>query len=169
MKINGFYLYLTGRTGTRLNVINAVQMILDYENMYYVKRIADASERKYTDEDYEEHEVISKENNLRLYRQLEEKHRDTIYQKRPNPMGSKLQEMEGRFEELSTAYQVKVLLEILKLSQRLNQGADLTLVGGSKKTGVSLINKKITELKECKIVNQSVTGMYVNEVDLLKK
>lgn len=169
MKINGFYLYLTGRTGTRLNVVNAVQMILDYENMYYVKRIADASERKYTDEDYEEHEVISKENNLRLYRQLEEKHRDTIYQKRPNPMGSKLQEMEGRFEELSIAQQVKVLLEILKLSQRLNQGADLTLVGGSKKTGVSLINKKITELKECKIVNQSVTGMYVNEVDLLKK
>lgn len=169
MKINGFYLYLTGRTGTRLNVVNAVQMILDYENMYYVKRIADASERKYTDEDYEEHEVISKENNLRLYRQLEEKHRDTIYQKRPNPMGSKLQEMEGRFEELSIAQQVKVLLEILKLSQRLNQGADLTLLGGAKKTGTSKIGKKISELQECKVINQSVTGMYVNEVDLLKK
>lgn len=84
-------------------------------------------------------------------------------------MGSKLQEMEGRFEELSIAQQVKVLLEILKLSQRLNQGADLTLLGGAKKTGTSKIGKKISELQECKVINQSVTGMYVNEVDLLKK
>lgn len=82
-------------------------------------------------------------------------------------MGKKLEEWQEKFEDLDIPEQIKVLLEILKLSQRLNQGADLRQLGGKKETGVSSLNKKISELEECKLINQSVTGLYKNEVDLL--
>lgn len=167
MKINGFYVYLTGRTGKQLYVANAVQLALNYEQMRYIKRITDADGRSYAEEDYEEHAFITKEKNLQLYCELKEKQMNTVYRNRPNPLGNKLDDWQEKFVELTISQQIRVLLEMLKLTQRVNQGVDMTLLGGSKKAGVSLINKKLSDLKECKLVNQSVTGLYVNEVDLL--
>jgi CRISPR-associated endonuclease Csn1 len=45
--------------------------------------------------------------------------------------------------------------------------ADLKEIGGSSKTGVTLISKKISGYRECKLINDSVTGLYEKEVDLL--
>ena len=63
--------------------------------------------------------------------------------------------------------QIYVLLQILQLSQLTNQGADLVEIGGVKKTGVATLNKIISDKTEFKLVNQSVTGLYENEIDLL--
>ena len=50
IKVNGFFLYLTGRSGDRLLVCNAVQLVLSYEQIKYVKEITKAAEQKYTEE-----------------------------------------------------------------------------------------------------------------------
>ena len=63
--------------------------------------------------------------------------------------------------------QIYVLMQILQLSQLTNIGADLTDIGGVKKTGVATLNKKISDKYEFKLINQSVTGLYTNEIDLL--
>lgn len=60
LKVNGFYLYLTGRSNNRLTVMNAVQMVLDYESLLYIKRITEANDRGYMQKDYEDHETIHK-------------------------------------------------------------------------------------------------------------
>lgn len=45
--------------------------------------------------------------------------------------------------------------------------ANLALIGGDTGTGVMRISKKITGAQEFVLVNQSVTGVYENRIDLL--
>ena len=98
---------------------------------------------------------------------MQEKHLNQIYNRRPNPVGMKLESGEEKFVNLSIKKQIYVLKQILQLSQRGNQGADLTDIGESKKTGVSLVSKEVTKKQEFKLINKSVTGLYENEIDLL--
>ena len=49
----------------------------------------------------------------------------------------------------------------------MNTGADLKCIGGSSKTGVTMINKKISDNVEFKLINESVTGLFRKEVNLL--
>ncbi len=168
IKVDGFYLYLTGRTGNQLSVCNAVQMSLSAGMVKYVRKISIANERYAADKEFEKDENISVQKNLELYEILKEKHLNQIYGKRPNPVGEKIEKGIEKFRSLSVRKQIYVLLQILQLSQLSNQGADLLEIGGEKKTGTSKLNKNITEKQEFKLINQSVTGLYENEIDLLR-
>lgn len=167
MKINGYYAYISGRTGNQVLTMNAVQLVLNYEWELYIKKLSDVVERNVEEEELEDSEVITKEKNKQLYHELMLKHRDFIYSRRPNPVGNKLAEWEERFGVLNPKEQIIVLNEILKLSQRQNQGINLKLIGEGTRVGVSAMNKKISGLYECKIINQSVTGLFTSEMDLL--
>lgn len=166
IKVEGFYLYLTGRTGNHLFVSNAVQMVLDYESQYYIKKFILLCADKKNDEQLEKY-GISRKDNLRLYDLLVEKHREQIYSRRPNPVGNKLKDWRNKFVELSIQEQIYVLNQILQLSQGSNMGADLKSIGGVQKTGVMTLNKKITDKCEFKLINISPAGLYRNEIDLL--
>ena len=167
IKGNGFYLYLTGRAGKQLLVSNAVQMALSLKYLIYIKKITKEIERGSDNNELELNEYIIKEDNLKLYDVLTDKHLNQIYKKRPNPVGEKLVQWREKFIELSLSEQLSVLTQILQLSQLTNQGADLTAIGGVKKTGVATLNKVISDKLEFKLINQSVTGLYENEIDLL--
>ena len=96
-----------------------------------------------------------------------DKHNNTIYSQRPNPVGEKLVKRREEFINLNLNDQVTVLLEILKLTQIALGGANLKLIGEAEKTGVMLISKDITTLVEMVLINQSVTGLYEQRVNLL--
>lgn len=164
LKVNGFYLYLTGRTGERLLVCNAVQLVLPEKQLNYIKKIT--KEGIYSEDDYKRQEV-SKQQNQELYNELEQKHSKLIYARRPNPVGGKLTKGKSIFEKLPLDRQIYVLLQILQLSQLINQGADLRDIDESKGTGVTKIAKEILSNQEIKLINQSVTGLFENEIDLL--
>ncbi len=166
IKVDGFYLYLTGRSGSKLLVSNAVQMLLDYESQYYIKKIIPLCSGKKTDEQLEKYEITRKDN-LQLYDLLLEKHKNHIYSKRPNAVGNRLAEWQDKFAGLSVQEQVYVLCQILQLSQGSNMGANLKAIGGVEKTGVMTLNKKITDKSEFKLINISPAGLYRAEVDLL--
>ena len=167
IKVNGFYMYLTGRSGNRLSVCNAVQMVLLQEWMLYVKEITKAIGAEFTDEYIEKKGTISKTKNRQLYDLLCEKHLNCIYKLRPNPVGENLIKGKEKFDKLSILEQIYVLLQILQLSQLINQGANLELIGLAKNTGITKISKIISNCNEFKLINQSITGLYENEVDLL--
>lgn len=166
IKVDGYYLYLTARTGRSLSISNGVPLILSYENIKYIRNIS-----KYISNgknvDIKEVKYITKEENIELYDVLREKHIGKFYSKRPNPIGSKLDEGRELFEKLDLAEQVKVLNEILKLTKLSNLVADLSLIGASTQTGKMSISKKISEKSEFKLINKSITGLYENEIDLL--
>ena len=74
-----------------------------------------------------------------------------------------------KFETLPTEQQCIVLNEILHLLQCKPLVADLTLLGGKKGVGSMKVDKVIsqTKCKQAKMFNQSITGLFEQEVDLL--
>lgn len=168
IKVDGFLMYLTGRTGNRLAVLNSVEMKLPNEWNTYIKRLVAFS----TSADMNEcsgafKDIVTKEKNCLLYSILTEKHYTGIYSKRPNPVGEKLKAWKEQFEVLAIDKQVYVLMQLLQLSSNNNQGADLQYLGGVAKTGVALLNKTINGYKEFTLVSLSPTGIYKSETDLL--
>ena len=167
IKVNGFYLYLTGRSENRLRVCNAVQLALGSNEVEYVRNITKANEKDLSSEKITEGNVISEQKNIELYDKLTDKHLNKLFSKRPNPVGEKLVTGKDKFIGLPLKGQISVLLEILKLSQLINTGANLKLIGESNATGTIKISKVISKNEEFKLINQSVTGLYENEIDLL--
>ncbi len=177
LRINGFDCYLSGKTGNRLIVINAEELKLDSKQVHYAKKMKNVSDINLSEEQIridadriakktDGDEVgITREDNIRFYELLEKKHIEGIYSRRPNPIGTTLKRRNDIFAKLPLDKQVNVLLEILKLSGRVNE-ANLAQINESQHSGKSLINKKISELKSCFLISQSVTGLYEQYTDL---
>lgn len=168
---NGYFMYISGKTGNQIIMRNAVNLCLSQEWITYIKLV----------EKYVNHGVLvdkplksngnkvylTKERNEYLYQILLTKHQEGIYRNRPNPVGEKLQGWMEIFDGLALEEQCVVLAELLKLTMIGLPSADLSILGGAKKTGVTLISKNITDEKEVRLINQSVTGVYENSIDLL--
>jgi len=161
IKRNGFYLNITGKTGDQFIVSNAVPLILAPSWAKYIKKIEKTIETQFLERE------VSKEKNNGLYEELESKHLSCIFKTRPNPIGNILKEGKAQFKELDEKSQCLVLAQIMQISQLSNMGANLELIGGSAKSGISLISKKISGVDEFVLVNQSVTGLFRSEIDLL--
>jgi CRISPR-associated endonuclease Csn1 len=161
IKINGYWYYLTGKSLDKLTVCNAVPMILDSKYSDYIKKIENTLTNNYMDKN------ITTKMNEELYEILMKKHTESIFSKRANPIGPLLTEGQPLFAQLKPTDQCYVLAEILKLSQTANTGADLRLIGGKKQSGIMGVNKHISLLAECILVNQSISGLHSNRTNLL--
>ena len=172
LKINGFYLHLTGRTGKQLLVRGAVQLCIDEELYNYTKKIY-----KYLDRNKEAKKVIeitkydeiTKMDNTKLYNEIVSKLNDTIYQYQPNCQGKKLIDYRESYEKLCLEEQCYVLGQILQLTKCANLGADLKLVGGSNQSGTMKISNSIMNCREVYIIHQSITGLYERWINLLRE
>ena len=162
VKINGYYGYISGRTDERITLRNAVMMCLTKDWIKYIKKIENIESKGYIED------IITEEKNIKLYNILLNKHKSTIFSKRPNPVGGKLENGFEKFKKLTKEEQCKVLIQVLKLSIIGNISADLKLIGESTSTGIMRVNKKISNLDECILIYQSPAGLYERKVDLLK-
>lgn len=58
---------------------------------------------------------------------------------------------------------------IIKVLHANVETGDLTLIGEAKQSGLLTISSKIQpSIKELKLINQSITGLFEQETDLLK-
>lgn len=161
VKVNGYFVYITGRSVNSIMLKNAVSMKLSAKYTRYIHYL-----EKYKREDRINSEISDVEN-IELYRAIMNKHDTGIYTLRPNPSYKVLKDGENRFLALEINDQCNVLLEILNLTSIGVQPADLTAIGASKNTGKMKMNKKITGNSEVVLINRSVTGLYESQVDLL--
>ena len=168
IKVDGFFLYLTGRSNNSLFVSNAVELSMDYKWQNYIKRILQIVDGNQENSSWNEKSGITKEKNNLLYDILVQKHCKEIYSKRPNSISKVLCNGKEQFELLSLSEQIYVLTQVLQISGAGNRGADLKKIGGVEKTGVAMLNKKISIYEEFKLINQSPTGLYRLETDLLR-
>ena len=159
--INGYYAHMTGKTGKQITLRNAINLCVSQEWIGYIKRLETGLDKGYF------HNLISKDRNTALYELLLEKHLNSIYAKRPNPIGHMLRNGRSAFEDLSLEGQAKALINILQQSGIGFPNSDLTSIGGSAHSGVMLTSKNISKNKEIKLINESVTGLYRQEIDLL--
>lgn len=162
IKVNGYFLYLTGKSGVQLSVSNATSLILDKEWTGYVKKLEKFSETQILDD------MICTEKNIELYDILQEKYTNGIFGRRPNPIGEKLSTRNELFETLNLEEQSHVLYNVLKAASITGNNTDLSLINGNKNDGNMAPNKKISLNDSFYLINQSVTGLMEKVTDLLK-
>ena len=167
LRVCGFDLYFTGRGGGDLLLTsNAVQLKIgnenDRENLFWRFYISKLS--KYGDS---KSEIISEDKNAQLYEIFTRLNSEGIFSKRPNSIGNLLCKGEEVFKQLPIDNQIDTLLSIIKVFGIENQGIDLTSINGKQRSGKMTINKRISDKAEVLLINQSVTGLYENTIDLL--
>ena len=164
IKLNGFKYYVGGKTDDSFYIDSGTSLILDEEtNKLFGKLV------KYCNSDFKrkEDEYINIKNNLELYNILVLKKESSYYE---NKKLNKLEEFKkqvtiDKYKNLSLEDQCSVLLEILNTLTDKNSTYDL------KKIGISVYraktSMKLNSYTSFKVINQSITGLFENEIDIL--
>ncbi len=176
LNIDGFRMYLSGRTNDRLIINCAHQLLLGEEEERYLKRVMkftdNAAEYARTHRDGEYKIVaadkITPEENLHLYDVFTAKLENPPYGIMLKKQAAVLRQGRERFIALPTEGQCALLCQILKLLTRTGNRADLREVGGVANAGVLLANSRISNYQRAEIIYQSPTGLIEKTVDLLK-
>ena len=167
--VDGFHMWLSGRTGNQLIFKGANQLILSQDEIIILKRILkyvnrQKENRNATLTDYDKLTEIEL---IELYDKFLYKIKNTVYHVR---LGAQIKTLEGNREvfcKLSNEEKCLVLSEILHMFQCQSGAANLKLIKGPASAGILVMNNNITGCKKISIIHQSVTGVFENEMDLL--
>ena len=178
IKIDGFYYYFGGKSNERFYIDNAVQLLLPVEAQFYIKLIdkfiSGQSENKGINVINVSScnpltgilECLSSTITLKLFDILVDKLNQPIYL---SMKGNKVEELEllGReyFINLSLEEQCIALSDILNLITNINTTVSLNSV--NLKASRKVVSFNVSKLKEFKIINESITGLYSNEVTIV--
>ena len=184
VEIDGYKMYIGGKTDSNIYMDSAYQLKRidkkdEMNNQYnkYIKKLIKykseldnaKKEKKEVRSARREYLGIDKELNVKLFDVLYYKMTNTIYKNRPGMKNIITSISQGR-EKIKFASindQVKLLTEIIKVFKVGGDGIDLTVIGGSKSTGILKINKKMSNKNSIILINQSPTGLYERKIDLL--
>lgn len=160
-KRNGYFVYLTGRSGNQLILQNAVNLVLAYDEISYIHKLEKYSLSSIADD-------LTSEKNVGLYDVLSNKFNGSIFKDRPNPVGKLLISGRDKFLDLNLEEQCYVLIQIFNLSKIGVAKADLKLIGGSSQSGMMKMSKTLKPDDRMELIYQSVSGIFEKRVDLLK-
>ena len=171
---NGTLCYLSAITGSQITVYNANQLFTDNktdEYVYAIQKLLDMDGKKIINREEKEYViktnrfgtrklVVTKEKNLELYDKLRDKLGNKMYSGISSfrTFKSNLDNGEEKFKSLCIPDQSIVIMQILKVLKCNAEMADITLIGGSSKSGKTLINKNITDV-DFKIIDLSPAGL----------
>ena len=166
LSFDGFRATLSGKTGNQLVYKSGVQLVLGYSAEKYIKEVA-----KFVDSRTSEISVLSgitKEKNLELYDLLLQKLTTTVFRVVFSGLAAKLTNKRDTFILLSAEQQCVVINEIIKDLHANATVGDLSLIG-EKNSRIVFTNNisQIRNIKSVKLINQSVTGLYESEIDLI--
>lgn len=188
-KINGFPMHISGRTGNRMLFYGAGQLCLDEVDVDYLKKVLkyenDIAENELVIADKNSDDIqkqqaqknldyynqkwrIGRKVNMHIYDMLLAKSGNNLYKNRPASQTTDLQEQREFFEKLSLANQIHVIGEVLKLFKCASASANLKLLDKGNACGVIKVSNNILKFKQCVLINQSPTGVFEQEVDLMK-
>lgn len=159
LRLNGYNVRITGKTDAQYAITNMVPLILNQRDVTYVKWIDDSLNGNM--------KGITVERNIELYDTLVKKHETTIFAKKKNSILPIIQSGREQFVQLEMELQCKILQQIIMNTVFKNMTIDLRLIGGNKESGKSRMSKIISNNQEVVLINQSVTGLFENTVDLL--
>ena len=178
VKINGFYYYLGGKTSNSICIDNAIQVLMSNEFLIYAKLLDKVNTLRKSDPSINVQKIstlspIAKEqisitinDNLKFYDYLVEKLNSNIYKKMKGNKASDLIDIgREKFKEIDVSSQCILLLEILNMLTNMKTTYDIKLLGFS--TSRTKIALKVSTLDEFKIINESITGLYSNEITIV--
>ena len=101
------------------------------------------------------------------YKNICEKYALTIFKKKKGTIKTIVQKGKEVFEHDLTIEEQCIVLRNLILNFQTGDSVDLHLIKGSAATGTMKLNKKVSNAEELKLIDQSVTGVFSREIDLL--
>ncbi len=171
LSFNGFRMHLSSKSsgGKALVYKPAVQLVLSAEEEAYIKRISNFL-TKNAGKKITSFDKLSSEENVKLYDTLANKLTNSIFAKNFDALRKYVLRGREQFVSLEPEVQCFVIGEILKILHANVMNGNLSDIGGAKKSGAVTTNSRISAIKNIqsvKLINQSVTGLYENEIDLL--
>lgn len=173
ISVDGFRMHISSKSGggTKLVCKPAMQLVLSYESEKYIKKITEYLKKcteLRTIKPVTEHDKISEAENLALYHALTDKLENTVFSIKFAAILKILQDGQEQFEKLSLYDQCYVLMQTLHILHANVMTGDLKLIGGSGQSGVTQISNKLqAKYTSCKLIHQSVTGLFEQEIDLI--
>ena len=168
LKVDGYYYYLGGATGSSVYLLDAMSVYLSKEDMGYVKKVEKAVAQQRYDECTKEGEfVLTREKNIDLYNKLVDKFSHGVFIKRKASILKTLEEGVDAFSELNIEKQCGIIMQIFAWITTSQQTVDLSNVGGAAHAGILTLNKKVSNCNEVLLIEQSVTGLWSKTTDLL--
>lgn len=172
VEYDGFRMHISGRSDVRILYKNANQLVLSPEETQYIKQISKYLERcQSAREDLKvtSFDAITLQKNEMIYCTLSDKLANMRYGVKYASESNGLIEQYKLFQKLSITDQCRVLMQVLNLFKTSAATADLSLVNGSKKAGILRTSKNLNGFTghRFKLINQSVTGFFEQEIDLL--
>ncbi len=167
-KVDGFRMWLSGRTGEQLLFKCAEQLILDDQDTRILKKVIKFVQRQKENKEIKivEQDMLPEEDLLHLYEVFISKISNTVYNVRLSAQEKTLTENKGTFIKISNENKCVVLSEILHMFQCQSNSANLKLINGPGSAGILVLNNNITKCSQISIINQSPTGIYEQEIDL---
>ena len=180
VKVNGFYYYLGGKTNSKIYIDNAVELVVPTNIAVYIKVLEkfdllrkdnkDIKASTVTTRIYNEGSTaivsITDKDGLIVYDYFMSKLRTPLYMKMK---GNKVDELStigrSKFTNMTLEEQSIYLLEVLNLLTNSKTTFDVKPLGIT--ASRSTIGVKIHTLDEFKIINESVTGLYSNEITIV--
>jgi CRISPR-associated protein, csn1 family len=180
VKVNGFFYYLGGKTNDKIYIDNAIELVVPDDIAMYIKLLdkydllrkenKDLKASNITTSVYNINTstVVSLSNNVGIdvFDYFMSKLHTPLYMKMK---GNKVDELSSigrsKFIKMSLEDQSIYLLEVLNLLTNSKTTFDVKPLGitGSRST----IGVKIHNLDEFKIINESITGLYSNEITIV--
>lgn len=169
-KVDGYHMWLSGRTGNQLLFKGAEQLLLTTDEAETLKRVNKFVQRRMENKNLTvtAYDKLEEEALISLYDTFLDKLQKTIYSARLAAQEKTLRDKRDKFITLSREEKSVVLSEILHMFQCQSGASDLRLLGGPAKAGILVLNNNITKCKQISIINQSPAGIYEREIDLKK-
>ncbi len=175
VSIDGFRMHISSKSSGGATIVYkpAMQLILDIDSEAYAKKIVNylnkCAELK-KEKPITEHDEISLEKNLLLFDVLKNKLSNTVLNVKFSNTANIMKNKRETFERCSLKDQCTILSEILNIVHANVRSGDLSLLGESKQSGIVTGSSKIApakNIKSFKIINQSITGLFEQEIELL--
>lgn len=167
--VDGFKMWLSGRTMDRLIFKGANQLILSPQDTAILKKVIKYVNRKKENKEavLNQRDELTEDMLMQLYDTFIDKIQNAIYGIRLQAQVQTLSMKRDNFVKLCAEDKCIVLNEILHMFQCQSTASNLKLIGGPGSAGILVMNSNITKCKRISVINQSVTGIFEKEINLL--
>lgn len=170
ISLDGFRVWINGKdsNGKKISLTSAESAIYSVENVEYIKKIENYSEKKRINKKIvhdSENDKLSVELNIKLYDELMQKLGNSHFSKMPGNQYEVVMNGREQFTLLEFDLQIKVLQSIVDLLKSgRTGGCDLSCIGGKAQSGVVNIGANISSMikhySDIRLIDVSPAGLH---------
>lgn len=167
ISVDGFPMRIRGATEKQLSLKGNVQLVVNDKTEELIRKIEKYIERKSDFEPDVRYDGFTSEEMNNIYELLKDKLTDTVYKKRPANQSEFLTKHKENFQSLSLQSKAKTINEIITMLRcDIASTANLTAINGSANAGNIAMSKSTIGKSKLILINQSVTGLFENRIEL---